>query len=56
MLVSHSCNPSYSGAKVRRVMVRNHPLRQVVLETLSQKKPTTKKKKKKMAEWLKLKR
>jgi hypothetical protein len=34
--VVHSCNPSYSGGKIRRIVVRSQ-LRQIVYETLSQK-------------------
>jgi hypothetical protein len=34
--VAHACNPSYSGAEIRRIVVQSQP-RQIVLKTLSQK-------------------
>jgi hypothetical protein len=36
VLVAHTCNPSYSGAEIRRIEVRGQP-GQIVHETLSQK-------------------
>jgi hypothetical protein len=41
VLVAHACNPSYSGAEIRRTVVRSQS-RQIVLQTLSQKKPSQK--------------
>jgi hypothetical protein len=34
--VVHVCNPSYSGAEIRRIEVESQP-RQIVLQTLSHK-------------------
>jgi hypothetical protein len=39
VLVAHFCNPSYSGGKIRRIMVRSQP-GQTVYETLFLKYPT----------------
>jgi hypothetical protein len=39
--VAHTCNPSYPGGKIRRIVVRSQ-LGQIVVEILSQKKPFTK--------------
>jgi hypothetical protein len=40
--VAHDCNPSYSGAEIRRISVWSQP-GQIVRETLSQKNPSQKK-------------
>jgi hypothetical protein len=49
--VAHTCNPSYSEGKIRRIVFRRQP-RQIVCETLSQK---TLSQKIGLVEWLKVK-
>jgi hypothetical protein len=39
--VAHACNPSHSGAEIRRIGVRSQP-GQIVHQTLSQKNPSQK--------------
>jgi hypothetical protein len=48
--VAHACNPSYSG-EIRRIVVQSQ-LRQMVCQTLSQKKKNCKKG---LVEWLRVK-
>jgi hypothetical protein len=47
--VAHSCNPSYSGGSIRRIEVQSQP-RQIVGETLFQKKKNHKKRAGRMAQ------
>jgi hypothetical protein len=48
MLVAPTCNTSYSGAEIRRIVVQSQP-RQMVHKTLSQKNPSQKG----LVQWLK---
>jgi hypothetical protein len=41
MPVSHTCNPTYSGGKIRRIVVQSQP-RKRVLKTLFLKNPSQK--------------